>query len=130
MKERRGHKQRAIEEEWKMDFWEVIRIFAEKGYSRRATARAIGMHHVAFHQLLGRHEDKDPFERNISIPAAYVKDTGEPFNDAVFRLAAIMGIKRMAVVLGYAGHCPLRKAMKNRGLWERFKDIRNQALTS
>ena len=106
---------------WGLDFWQLIADFAYQGLSRFDTARAIGYRPDSFCTLLSAHPEHDPFDPSHK-PSAYVCDTGEPFVEAVKRMAdSGMSLSETARAIGYSSTRGLRHAMGVRGVVAEFK---------
>ena len=121
---RRNAKREAIESRWGMDFWDLLRNFAEQGLSRRQTAFALGYAWQHFHVILRNREDQDPFEE-YGVVANYVRDTGEQFGAACRRMAAAgYTFSEAQREIGYCNNGnPLRRAMAIRGISVEFAKV-------
>lgn len=106
---------------WGLPIEALIRDFANQGFSQAGTARALGYTPRTFWEVLNRGDLPNPWKRQPSKVVEYVTDTGEPFRDAVRRLAATHHINAAARELGFASAENLRIAMRNRGIDATFQ---------
>jgi len=108
---------RQVEEKFGKEFWQLIREFADKGYTRFDTARAIGYRPDSFCHLLSHTPGKDPFEPSARA-LGYLKDTGENLREALERMAKEgRSWNYAARVIGYARGQNLKKAAEHRGIF-------------
>lgn len=115
-----------IEARWGTPFWQLVKDFADQGLSRFDTARALGYRPDSFCSMLCRNPCKDPFEGS-NLPLAYLKATGEPFKEAVQRLAASgMLVSEVARTIGYRDAKGLRTALRVRGIEVQFSPRQNK----
>lgn len=118
---------RQVEARWGVSFWQLVADFAEQGLSRFDTARALGYRPDSFCTLLSENPGKDPFEL-ANVPLSYTLDSGEPFLEALERMAAEgLSLSEAARVIGYYNHSGLQYAMRVRGIHVDFPGRRRKA---
>ena len=124
---RKNAKREEIEDRWGMDFWSLVRDFANQGLSRRQTGMALGYSWQHFHSILRKRPDADPFEE-YGVIANYIRDTGESFGVAIRRMAAVgYTFAQAQREIGYCDNGnPLRYAMKVRGIDVEFSKVKAQ----
>lgn len=116
----RNRKREAIEARWGRPLTDLIDDFHHQGLSQADTARALGYDPAAFCVMIHRDGLPNPWQR-VSRVVEYMQDTGEPFRDAVLRLAATTHITAAARELGFASTENLRIALANRSIDVEFQ---------
>lgn len=107
---------RKIESRWGVEFWQLIRDFADQGLTRFDTARALGYRPDSFCKMLAQNHKRDPFDDFIRAQA-YLKDTGETMRQALERMAEERRSWGYAArVIGYSSGSELKKAAIKRGI--------------
>lgn len=113
-----------VAERWGMPFWELVAAIYEQGFNRRQAGQIVGMEPKGFRALLSQHPERNPWG-SPNVVANYVRDTGEPFKDALLRMQreGYSG-NAAARAIGFSGQrtaSGLRYAMKVRGIEVEFK---------
>lgn len=113
-----------VTERWGVPFWQLVSDIYEQGFNRTDAARIVGMQRRYFSALLMQHPNDNPWGSS-NVVANYVRDTGEPFRDALLRMQR-EGYSYDAAgrALGYVGKgagTALRHAMKARGIDVKFE---------
>ncbi|MBB3017647.1 hypothetical protein FHR70_000687 [Microvirga lupini] len=112
--------QQRTEERWGMPFWDLVGDFADQGLTRKDTARALGVDYCNFQKKLADNPNSDPFDAS-NVVARYVAETGEPFRDAVIRLAKTHTAQAAALAIGYSHRNPFLHALRARGIEVQFQ---------
>lgn len=106
------------EAKFECDFVELMQIFADQGYNRTQTAKAIGCSKTALFAVLADMDDPFP---PTSVSAAFVSDTGESLGEFVKRKAAEgLWLSEVARLVGYTHATNFRTELKNRGIQVEF----------
>lgn len=120
---------RQIEKRWGVEFWQLVRDFAEQGLPRSDVGKALGYSRDGFYTLLARNPGKDPFD-SYDRAAAYVKETGESLGDALRRMARNRyNWEQAATEIGYANGWSLKRAAQLRGIKVDFGTRRGRPRT-
>lgn len=107
---------RQIEAKWGMEFWALIRQFAEQGLCRSEVAQVLGYDRSHFYKMLATNPAHDPFE-GYAQAVTYLADTGETFGQALARMSAEnRSWNYAATVLGYSRGSALKRAARSRGI--------------
>lgn len=117
---------RRIAERWGVPFWDLVRDIFDQGFNRTQAAQIVGMQGRAFNALLRRYEELSPWGSS-NIVATYVRDTGEPFLDALLRMQSegySLAAAGRAIGFRGGGGCGLTHAMKARGIDIKFTWVR------
>lgn len=119
--ERKGKYMAAVEAAHGKPFWEVVAELHARGMERAEAARALGYPVASFQALLYKYAERDPWPRRRSKVVEYTLDTGEPFRDAVQRLAATHTENAAARELGYTNPMHLRADLEKYGIAVTFR---------
>ena len=118
---------RRISERWGLPFWQLVADIYDQGFNRTKAALIIGMQRQAFNALLIQHPQNNPWGCS-NVVANYVRDTGEPFRDALLRMQREgHSYDSAGRALGYVGKgagTALRHAMTSRGIDVKFEWVR------
>lgn len=116
-----------IAQRWGVPFWLLLSDIFDQGFNRTQAARIVGMQPRYLSSLLTKYRDKSPWG-SPNVIANYVRDTGEPFMDALLRMQKEgFGYGSAARAFGYVGKgaaTALRHAMASRGIDIKFKWVR------
>lgn len=105
-----------IEARWGIPFWDLLSDICGQGFNRTQAAAIVGMQRQAFSALLMGHPERNPWGTS-NIVATYVRDTGEPFRDALLRMQAHgYSLCAASKAIGFAGVNGLKHAMRARGI--------------
>lgn len=106
------------EAKFECNFVELMQIFADQGYNRTQTAKAIGCSKTSLLAVLA--DMDDPFPPK-SISAAFVADTGESLGEFVKRKAAEgLWLAEVSRLVGYTSPGNFKRELKNRGIQVEF----------
>lgn len=106
------------EAKFECNFVELMQIFADQGYTRKQTAKAIGCCNTSLLAVLADMDDPFPPKSNV---AAFVADTGENFGEFVKKKAAEgLWLSEVARLVGYKHASNFRLELKNRGIQVEF----------
>lgn len=106
------------EAKFECDFVELMQIFADQGYNRKQTAKAIGCCETSLLAVLA--DMDDPFPPK-SVSVAFVSDTGESLGDFVRRKAAEgLWLSEVSRLVGYKSPGNFKLELKNRGIHVEF----------
>lgn len=106
------------EAKFECNFVELMQIFADQGYNRKQTAKAIGCCKTSLLAVLA--DMDDPFPPK-SVAAAFVADTGESLGEFVKRKAAEgLWLAEVAKLVGYTSPGNFKLELKNRGIQVEF----------
>lgn len=118
---------RRIAERWGFPFWNLVWDLEAQSLNRFQAADALGMDRNGFTMLLRQNPGLNPWG-SPNVVANYVRDTGEPFRDALLRMAAegysLNAASRAIGFAGWASNAGLRYAMKVRGIQVPFQWVR------
>ena len=123
--------QRRISERWGVPFWDLLHDICDQGFNRTKAAYILGMQRQAFNAILIQHPQGNPWGSS-NIVANYVRDTGEPFRDALLRMQregySLAAAGRAIGFVGGGGD-GLRHAMRVRGIDIKFEWVRPVKVT-
>lgn len=109
---------RRAEAKFECNFVELMQIFADQGYNRTQTAKAIGCSKTSLLAVLA--DMDDPFPPK-SVSVAFVADTGESLGEFVKRKADEgLWLSEVARLVGYTNATNFRIELKNRGIEVEF----------
>lgn len=115
-----------VTERWGIPFWQLISDIHEQGFNRTQAAAIVGMQRRYFSALINAHPQDNPWGSS-NVVANYVRDTGEPFRDALLRMQregySLAAAGRAIGFVGGGGD-GLRHATKARGIDVRFDWVR------
>jgi hypothetical protein len=107
---------RQVEARWGLEFWQLVRDFADQGLPRCDVAKALGYTRDGFYALLTANPSRDPFEGS-NIVAAYIRDSGEGFREALERMRDEgRSWEYAAKAIGYCDGSRLKRAAQMRGV--------------
>jgi hypothetical protein len=107
---------RQIEARWGLEFWRLVEDFADQGLPRCDVAKALGYTRDGFYALLTANPSRDPFGGS-NIVAAYIRDSGEGFREALERMKAEgRSWGYAAKMIGYCDGSRLKRAAQMRGV--------------
>lgn len=116
-----------ITERWGVPFWDLVKDFHDQDFNRTKTAAALGMEKNGFTLLLRDNPDNNPWG-SPNIVAKYVRDTGEPFRDALLRMQregySLNAVSRAIGFSGRSSNAGLKYAMKARGIDIKFEKVK------
>ena len=122
---------RRVSERWDMPFWQLVADIYDQGFNRTKAALILGMQGRAFNAILIQHPRDNPWGSS-NIVANYVRDTGEPFRDALLRMQregySLAAAGRTIGFVGGGGD-GLRHAMRVRGIDIKFEWVRPVKVT-
>lgn len=120
-----------VSERWGIPFWQLVSDIYEQGFNRTKAAFILGMQRQAFNALLAKNPQDNPWGSS-NVVANYVRDTGEPFRDALLRMQregySLAAAGRAIGFVG-GGGCGLTHAMKARGIDIKFEWVRPVKVT-
>ncbi len=116
-----------VADRWGLPFWQLIRDIQAQDFNRAEAAKIVGMGYKGFTALLRDNPDKNPWG-SCNVVVNYVRDTGEPFRDALLRMQREgYSFNRASREIGFSGANTaygLKYAMKARGIEVKFEWVR------
>lgn len=123
MSGKRSWTRNRVSERWGIPFWDLIRDIFDQGFNRAKAAAIVGMDRNAFTALMRANPDNNPWG-SCNVVANYVRDTGEPFRDALLRMQREgYSLNMVNKAIGFCGasqNSGIRYAMKVRGIEMQF----------
>ena len=109
-------RRKVLEAEWNMPLMDILNVLAARGMTRRQAADELGLNCDHMNAMVAASDEECPWER-VDVVANWVRDTGEPFGDALRRMAAQgYTLTEAAIAVGYSDCTGLINCMKARDL--------------
>ncbi len=113
-----------VSERWGIPFWQLVRDIHAQDFNRAKAAAILGMDSTGFTAILRANPNENPWG-SPNVVANYVRDTGEPFKDALLRMQREgYSLNAASLAIGFAGNNSsygLKYAMRVRGIDIKFE---------